>query len=327
MDRMQAWLAKFFALSLIFFSSAAIASPKIVVVVQRHPSSFIQEATVRLRAELLGAGFEVQSEESEAIDPNELFAQRQDVIAAIRITPSSEGGAIDLWITDAITHKLVARRVVEATPAALALRCVELLRASLLEIEMRPTEAPPEVKRLVTPKPPPPEHTRVMFEASAGMGILRAHPITGLQFATAIEAGVVWQDLRVGLRFVGPSTNAELTTPMGTVTMRHHVLVVDAGFSFDVHHLVRVGPALALGGYALFVRGVPKPGFAGSQSTSLAFVLGGGLDVAFIFSKAIEFFIDTRAFGAMPALVVVASDRAAMGAPLWIGDFGLRARL
>jgi hypothetical protein len=332
---MPGWLARFFALSLIVFSSAvAIAAPKIVVFVPPNPSSFIKEATVRLRAELLVVGFELESGESEkeAIDPNELFARKQGATAAIRITRSSEGGAIDLWITDEVTHKIVARRVVEATPAALALRCVELLRASLLEIEMQAIPAPPEVKRFVAPvqkKPPAPpvEERHLMFEASTGVSIVRADPITSIQIAPVIEAGVAWDALRVGLRFIGPSTNGEYLTSSGTVTMRHHVLVVDAAYTFDVRHIVRVGPALAFGGYGLFVRGIPRPGFTGSQSTSVAFLGGAGLDVALVVSKAIEVIIDTRLYGALPSLVVAAGDRTTIGAPLWTGNLGLRVRL
>ncbi len=84
--------------------------------------------------------------------------------ATIAIVTTDLGAAADVWIADRLTGKTVVRRVVVPDPALptaasdLAVRSVELLRASLLELRepsQRGRELPEEISRFPAPTPTP----------------------------------------------------------------------------------------------------------------------------------------------------------------------------
>jgi hypothetical protein len=165
---------------------------------------------LRLVAELGALGFAVVT-----VDPGdtpasrtalEAAARKAGAVAAIRAV-LSEGG-VEVWIADRVTGKTVLRAVESegATPepdAALALRAVELLRASLLEVAL-PTPprgevpATPEIRAQVAlpppPAPPPPEarapDAAPVFRIAIGLGAM-ASP-GGLGPAAALDLGVAW---------------------------------------------------------------------------------------------------------------------------------------
>ncbi|MBI2896020.1 MAG: hypothetical protein HYY06_20850 [Deltaproteobacteria bacterium] len=97
----------------------------------------------RLRAELEALGFEVEVLEAPSLVPSrpllEAAARDRGAIAAVRIVPSQAG--VEVWVFDRVTGKTVLREVVtDPDPARpdfelIALRAVELLRASLMEVE------------------------------------------------------------------------------------------------------------------------------------------------------------------------------------------------
>ncbi len=118
---------------------APAAAPSIVAILCAPGDRFGQ----RVVAELESLGFVAV-----VVDPGseplsraslELSARRAGAMAAIRAVPSERG--IEVWIADRVTGKTVlreahGRRRPPDRDAALALRVVELLRASLLEVAL-----------------------------------------------------------------------------------------------------------------------------------------------------------------------------------------------
>lgn len=114
----------------------------------------------RLRAELSALGLSVLETEapSEAGSPSQLddWARRVGAFAAVRLVPSMRG--VEVWVADRTTGKTVLREVVvgphQTADEVVALRAVELLRVSLMELEL-PERAPAEevasepVRRLI----------------------------------------------------------------------------------------------------------------------------------------------------------------------------------
>ncbi len=85
----------------------------------------------RIRAELELLGFEVIDAEEAPTD--ELLRQREAAFALV-FTEQRQG--YEVWLRDRVTNKTVIREVIESSsPRATALRAVELLRASLLELK------------------------------------------------------------------------------------------------------------------------------------------------------------------------------------------------
>jgi len=136
---------------------AASAGATVLLLRPARPSAPATEALVRLRGELIAAGFSVQvadlpasSDLSAALDRATARA-RADAVIAIPGVPARQPA--ELHIVDRITGKTVTRQVPvpeEASRAAeiLSIRALELLRASLLEVALAPGDAvTPEAER------------------------------------------------------------------------------------------------------------------------------------------------------------------------------------
>src|SRR5688572_12877487 len=149
------WIAMAMAVARV-----AAADPSALIAVVRDPETDERTLT-RLRSELDALGLRVVEVSASPGDrsPRSLERSAREVgaFAALRIVPWERG--IEVWIADRITGKTVLRELVvapgEATEDVVALRAVELLRASLLELELPHEQSgdvppPPAVKRLVT---------------------------------------------------------------------------------------------------------------------------------------------------------------------------------
>jgi hypothetical protein len=148
--------------ALLSTSSAARAggAPRIIVIA---PTSD-DRISLRLQAELRTLHFDVPEVEIAPDPPSrallEEVARKSEAVAAVRIVPSKTG--VEVWIVDRMTGKTVLREIVTtedgaaSRDATVALRVVELLRASLMELDAaRPPqgemEAPPLIRELMTP--------------------------------------------------------------------------------------------------------------------------------------------------------------------------------
>ena len=123
---------------------------RVVLVRGADESPALEEVLIRLQAEMTAAGFDAVLVDSPPnSDPRSLVEQHSHdehtftAIAVLQAGPSS----VDVWIGDYITGKTTVRRVSAnpnlrhgSTASVLALRSVELLRASLLEIAGQETE-------------------------------------------------------------------------------------------------------------------------------------------------------------------------------------------
>jgi hypothetical protein len=125
------------------------------VVVIRPPATdqVTAEAIHRVAGELVAAGFEVAflgaNPERDERAQLTAAAERLDPVATFAIFPAREGGAAELWLTDRASGKTVIQRVEtrsispDRVSAVLAVRAVELLRASFLDLRpKRQSEAP-----------------------------------------------------------------------------------------------------------------------------------------------------------------------------------------
>src|SRR2546423_1233432 len=112
------------------------------------------ETLVRLKGELTSAGFETEIVDSAALTRDgsgdsraalEQLAARRGADAVVAILGDLSPDSVEVWVIDKVTGKSVVRRVpFEATaPRAsgtLAIRAIELLRSSFLEIDLAPRD-------------------------------------------------------------------------------------------------------------------------------------------------------------------------------------------
>ena len=132
-------------------STASPSSVRIVLVTNHSDMAIVP----LLRAEFEALGMQVELEDR---GPNEivprdlnLVARRHQAVAAVRVLLAA--GVVEVWIADRVTGKVVLRDVIEHSGAKVdetlvALRAVELLRGSLMELD-----APHEPRGDVPPSP------------------------------------------------------------------------------------------------------------------------------------------------------------------------------
>jgi hypothetical protein len=229
------WLAATVAVTRV-----VLADPSALIAVVRDAETD-ERTLIRLRSELDALGLRVVEVSDPAGDRSprslERAAREVGAFAALRIVPWERG--IEVWIADRITGKTVLRELVvapgEASDEVVALRAVELLRASLLELELPHEQSgevppPPAVKRLVArPKPARPE-------APPRFGV-------GLGGGPLLSPGGIdpsWQILLKARYVIAPRWSAELAALAPTVpsTIRQPEGSADVSIFF-------VGTALA----------------------------------------------------------------------------------
>jgi hypothetical protein len=201
---------------------------------------------LRVRAELDSLGFQTVVTGEEAGPASRVSlegaARRAHAIAAIRGVPAD--GGVDVWIADRVTGKTVLRHV-ESEPgspdreAALAIRAVELLRASMLETSL-PRRPPGEVpagveirERLQVPalaRSVPPE-----VRVAVGLASVAWSPGGfGTASSFALDLGVMPSE-HVGVFATGAAslTSPEIRNPaLGSATLSLVVAGVGARFVF-----------------------------------------------------------------------------------------------
>ena len=186
-------------------TGAAAAASRVLVVRPRDPDPTLLEAVTRLEAELRGAGFEVVAIPASAgADARaEVEAAQPGIrpIATLTVRASERGAGCDVWIADHLSDKTVVRRIDvrdgDASQAAstLAIRAVELLHASLLELEIPASSGPPrdvpaDVARWIQrPAPPAPRVVPLALPACEAAGaVLGSFTGFGASFGTSIGA-------------------------------------------------------------------------------------------------------------------------------------------
>ena len=122
----------------------------------------------RVNAELTSLGFRVETvRDDDSISTSlqmEGLAQNADAIASIRIVAAD--AAVDVWIVNRATHEMVLRRVPTGKdPAIAALRTVEVLRTSLIDL-----------RALVPSSPEPPATSPPSPSSSASAAPAAAAP-------------------------------------------------------------------------------------------------------------------------------------------------------
>jgi hypothetical protein len=274
-------------------SSAGAAEPsRVTVVAPAHPDAVVREATTRLRAELLAAGFTVALiEAAPGAEPRasvEAGAGEARPFATIAIVSTEQGAAADVWVGDHLTGKTLVRRVATGAtaeaglPAALAIRAVELLRASLAEVSAHPAApadpaVPPDVARWTSaaaaPEPaPPPRLPRALLERlglELGMAALYGLGDTGGRLAPALRLSYGSASGFAGrLAITGP-----------TATDQAALLEVAYGFDRSFRTLA---PVLSLGAGAAhtYIEGSGGPRARRLRTRASSAVLGGSVGIA-----------------------------------------------
>jgi hypothetical protein len=259
------WLPLLFLLAAASVGWAADEPPRVALIEDPADATILP----RLRAELVGLGLDVRAvakKEDEAL-PHDLIeaARSMNAVAAFRVVVV--GDRADVWIADRVTGKVVLREMLprgaEIDGRVVALRAVELLRVSLMELDA------PHVPQGELPAPPKlsetsgllPDPERFSLSASASFLWSPGGTSPGVGVATALA----WRASWLGVRLFGGSmlAPARLARTEGTGEVTTRWLGLDA-IAQPRQTRMRWRPRVGLGFAALAtdLRGVaesPRP--------------------------------------------------------------------
>jgi hypothetical protein len=176
----------------------------------------------RLQAELTGLGLEVAlvARKDDEQLPRDLVeaARNTDAVAAFRIVLAD--GHADVWIADRVTGKVVLREMLprgaQIDGRVVALRALELLRVSLMELDIRKPPAEDAPMRESLPQSSALLQDLERSSLTAESAFLWSPGGTGV--AIGFDAALAWRPSWIGLRWFGGSVlgPARISRPEGT---------------------------------------------------------------------------------------------------------------
>jgi hypothetical protein len=267
---------------------------------------------------------------SDAAGELQRLAESTGSIAAIAVVRPA--GQIDaqVWVTDRVTGKTLLRRVHFAgdapdAPAIFALRAVELLRASLLELaeehpqrgEVIPTRA---VREWVM-RPPEPEPER-HYALRAGAGVMAGPGSLGAAFAPMLAA--TWRPLAAWsfeLFGSGPALGS-IDGAEGEASFDRELLALRARFEPDLGtRSVGLWLALGPGAHHFGVRGSAAQPFraASDDVWSAALLAGIGAKLRILAPLSVGVELDALLLTPRPVVRFAEREVAAAGSPTAAG--------
>jgi hypothetical protein len=314
---------------------------RIVLVRPNSNDAVVSDAFNRLKAELSIHKFEISVVTVDVgPDPSEtltLAANQANAIASLALVRRDEHAAIQIWLVDRISGKVAVRtlQVRSSRDAAnlLAIRAVDLLRASLREFKSNEAP-PPDVMNVdrgsVSPavhelaRPPQP-----LYALQAGLFVLYERPRLGFGVGPSLGASYRMSDALVtGLMLAGPIMGVTFKTGQGSANIRQEIGCAYLRWKF--YRLPDVSIGLELIGGALFLQalGQPHAPLIGLSDDVWGLVWGSGLQSLIRLASRIELEIALRALGTLPRLGVALHDQqTTIAVPIMAGFTGLSVEL
>ncbi|WP_437290840.1 hypothetical protein [Sorangium sp. So ce406] len=346
-------LAGALTLLLCAASPAASAEPARVVLVRpgaADPS--ISEALIRIRGELVADGFDVElldAQSASAPRPTMDDAGQQAGSAAlIGLFLAPDGQAAELWVVDPQTNRTLVRRIDTRGEArehiveVLAVRAVELLRASLLELLMSSrrsaappgdaappaSEASPHVSRPAAPSLDQ-QSRRSMWGVELGGGLLASPGGIGPALLLVARLRVAplgpSSPLEGRLSLAGLGTAPRVAGPQASATVQQRLGLVELAALPWPELRLRPRFSVGLGALHVAVDGEASWPYRGGHSARWAFAADAGAGVELGITRRLDVVVEAHALVAHPYPVVrFAETEAASGArPALLGSLSL----
>jgi len=318
------------ALAVIACALPARAEGSLVVIVkERGADAVVERAEVRLAAELRAAGFTVEEQTAESADDARKLVEDADArgpFATVLLRRARTGAATDVWVADHVTHKTVVRRMSargagDAADRGLALRVVELMRASLVEglVLPPPEEEPDAPAPAPAPQPPPADVTAWTREAvreprapeggtvDVALGVAGAFAGPDVGLAVAPELRVAWRPSRTwSIAVLGalPAFGARVGASQGNATVRQELAIVEAAFEPALVDWIRPYVAAGAGGYHLDATGYASAPYTSGSADAWSALLAAGIGARLRLTGSTWLAFDVRELLALPRPVV-----------------------
>lgn len=324
------------------------SSQRPLVILVRPPSdrADLAEAPTRIRAELEAAGFAVETVDGDpSLEPREQLRQieRQSTrdpapVATIVLADAAAGMAADIWVADRRGDKTTVRRIdIAATaqaPSILAVRTVELLRASLLETA--PASAPAPTTEPSRPSETATEEAQLRqtrdgsewlldLGASGLFGFDRLGPSFGPQLRLAYDLGGVSLALGLAAPWFGPWEH----TAQGDARLQPTLLRARTAFELAGSDSMSLHATLAAGAALVQAQADARAPATGHETLHASAVTSLGIEGEWHASRQLSVFVEPELLGFFPALSlrVAGQEVGRLGHPAAALNVGLRGRL
>jgi hypothetical protein len=294
----------------------------------------------RVTDELYASGFAVKTLTVEIAPEGDvpgqlaLRCQEENALAALWFHPH-EDGRVDAWVADRVTGKAVVRTwdkpATRSARATLALKAVELLHASLLEVRLlepkERAEVPEVAEAAVRPYLREPK-TKPHFVFGTGLGLavtpgpnhLRPQPFLEVQLGYAVS-----RSLTIDIELATSVWPVNVQQPEGSADFGMGFLRLMAGWTPLSWRDLSAGLIAGTGGWLLWGNGtVANGGLDARFDAQVAWLLTGGLEVALQLIEGVRLQLLATVGVCLPRLGVQFAERdvTVVGQPLF--DFLLR---
>jgi hypothetical protein len=285
-------------LSLLMGWATAAQAAAVLLVRPVDASQVIAETLVRLSGELLSVGFETEVVEGPAADGVsgsdwrgwlERLAAEREADAVVALVGDAAPTSIKVWIVDKVAGNTGVRTVPfdatrEHASETLAIRALELLRSSLLEIEL----AAREKRRVPLATPPTAVVENVRSEKPTGASQRFGLAVGG---AGVVGVGGVGPAILPMVRFTwaarpsfvanvamaGLGTRPTVESQWGSAQVTQAYAVLGGDYRFRVGHRLRPFLTLSAGALYTAIKGRAGAPNQGSDADTWSFLLDGGL--------------------------------------------------
>ena len=327
MDRLVLTLL---SLALLLWAPLAMAAT-VAIVRPANPPPAMTETLVRLQGELTSVGFATEIIDGSVAGKGkdrdsrtwlEQLAVQRGLDAIVAIVGNVSPDTVEVWIIDKVTGKSVVRRVPfqpqsERAPNTLAIRAIELLRSSFLEIDLTAGErrsqsvaAPPaavvhflEMERLASR----PERFGIEMGGTAVMSLNSVGPavLPLIRFDWAARSWLVVQAAVAGL-----GTHPTVETAAGSAQVTQGYGLLGGCYRLRAGQRLRPFVALAAGMLYTSVEGrTDSPNQEGRYAAQWSFLLDGGLGASLRLRDRFYLAVAVHAQMAEPYVAIRFADR------------------
>lgn len=267
------------------------AATTVVLVRPTSPSAAMTETLVRIGGELAAVGFATEvvdaPADGQASSPGllETIATKHGADAVIALVGDVALDSVEVWVVDKVTGKSVVRRVpfestAEHAPERLAIRAIELLRSSFLEIDLaghdpQNREPPPVVVHFVDMERRP---RAQRFSVEVGGATLVSLDGVGPAFLPLVGVGWALGSMAVLRASVaGLGTRPTVENQIGSAQVSQGYGLLGGYLRFREAERLQPFVALSAGALHFSVEGRTDAAFRSGSAAQWSFLLDGAL--------------------------------------------------
>jgi hypothetical protein len=322
-------------------SSTIALAQKVVLVPPKVDADPIGDAFNRLKAELTIHQFDVVVTRAEVTTNPSLvltrLARDNSALAAIAFLYDEGRTSIQIWLVDRISGKTTMRALQvandEDAASLLAIRTVDLLRASLREFE--PGDKPPADVVGVQPGPVP-KAVQALARPVAPTYALRVEalgvyerPHISPGFGPLVGASYRMHPvLSAGLVFAGPVIGARFSATNGSSSIRQEFAWAELMHGTQCSPSLRLEVGLLLGALLLQAQGEPNAPWVGRAASTWGALAGLQANLQWQLSLRLALQWSLRAMSSFPRLgVALGDEQTVIRVPIGSSSLGLQVWL